>query len=69
MPAAVIYINKTGVSKTDLPNSWIARSKKASKASSSIRVAAHFLENDEQSSFVASSRPVDVTALQFLQTK
>jgi len=31
MAAASVYVNKKGFSKTDLPNSWIARPKKAAK--------------------------------------
>ena len=31
MAATAIYANKRGLSKTDLPNSWIARPKKAAK--------------------------------------
>ena len=31
MAAASIYTNKHGLSKTDLPNAWIARPKKAAK--------------------------------------
>ena len=31
MAATVNYANKKGLSKTDLPNSWIARPKKAAK--------------------------------------
>ena len=31
MAATAIYANKKGLSKTDLPNSWIARPKKAAK--------------------------------------
>ena len=33
--AASVYVNKKGFSKTDLPNSWIARSKKPLLKSSS----------------------------------
>ena len=31
MAAVAIFVNKQGLSKTDLPNSWIARRKKAAK--------------------------------------
>lgn len=69
MAATAIYVNKTGVSKTDLPNSWITRPRKASKATSSIRVAEHFPKNNKQSTFVASSRPVEASDLRFLYTQ
>ncbi len=34
MAAAAIFANKKGLSKTDLPNSWIARPKKSAKVES-----------------------------------
>jgi hypothetical protein len=66
MAAVAIYVNKTGVSKTDLPNSWIVRPKKAARIESSIRISEHFPKNDKRGPFCASSRPVNAADLQFL---
>ena len=46
--------NKIGLSKTDLPNSWIAKPKKASR-NEAIRIAEHFLGSDNKGSITASS--------------
>ena len=66
---ATIYINKTGVSKTDLPNSWLARPKKASKTVSSVKISEHFPKTEERKKFRVSSRKVLESDLEFLHNK
>ena len=66
MAATAIYVNMHGLSKTDLPNSWIAKRKTASKAVA-IQLSKHF-ENPKKN-FTASSRVVNEDDLSFLFEK
>ena len=54
MAATSIWVNKKGLSKTDLPNSWIAKPRTATK-NDTIRIKEHFKRKDEKH-FKASSR-------------
>ena len=63
MAATAIYVNKNGLSKTDLPNSWIAKPRTASK-SVAIQISNYF-ENPKKD-FTASSRNVNENDLSFL---
>ena len=56
LPYLTIYINKHGVSKTDLPNSWITKPKKSSKIET-IRINDHSKKDDK--TFTASSRQLN----------
>ena len=63
--ATAIYVNKTGVSKTDLPNAWLVRPKKASKAASSIKLADHFPISDKKKAYSAANRVPDEEDIRF----
>ncbi|XP_065068318.1 uncharacterized protein LOC135693705 [Rhopilema esculentum] len=63
MAAASIYVNKKGFSKTDLPNSWIARPKKAAKQE--VRTISDLFPHPRPD-YKAASRKVDEADKQFL---
>ena len=69
MAGTAIYVNKNGVSKTDLPNSWISRPRTATKSVSNIHIKDHFPMPAQRKSYNASSRPVDANDLKFLYEK
>ena len=65
MAATAIYANKKGLSKTDLPNSWIARPKKHLNQQVNT-VSSLFPSN--KSDFTAISREVSAGDIDFLFT-
>ena len=66
MAATAIFVNKNGFSKTDLPNSWIAKPKTASK-STAIKISEYF--ESQRTNFTAVSREADENDLAFLFEK
>ena len=52
--ATAVYVNKTGVSKTDLPNSWLTRPKKASKAISRVKLTDYFPISEKKKTYSAA---------------
>ena len=63
MVATAIFANKTGLSKTDLPNSWISRPKKSAKMDS--RTMADFFP-PKRPEYKAASRNVTEDDKSFL---
>ena len=57
MAATAIYANKKGFSKTDLPNSWIARPKKHMKLSDNVKTTDDFFQS-KKPEHRATTRPV-----------
>ena len=66
MAAASIYVNKKGLSKTDLPNSWIALPKRAAKQE--VRTISDFFPH-QRPDYKGTSRKVDESDKQFLFEK
>ena len=66
MLATAIYTNKKGMSKTDLPNTWIAKPKKAARTDS--KTFADFFSNPKPQ-YRATSRDVISADCKFLNER
>ena len=66
MAAASIYVHKKGLSKTDLPNSWIARPKKAARTD--VKPIADLFPYTRPT-YKATSRQVELADKEFLFCK